>query len=330
MSWFKKFFGLEDNPQEETRETPKKNPEGQHTHKTPQIPKANKSSSTPRVTGENIEQPTGWRHPVTRTDGVVDWYYRFRDDSFSPTLNSPQKANFPQERSFQWDNEPPRFGEISDEQLETLRGPSVPDGTIVEGSKEANKGQSAENKNGATLTPPPKIEVVYDETKLTIILIENTEEVAKEKDKLEKIVKSLATTGYVCVINYGTTVREGKKIESTLFECNTLLCNEDVGTEASLYDALVILENVVKKYYKSVGWLKFRRARITTIDIIGIGRCFDNCSVASIEKGIEAFENAVSFAGATTKYFCLSEDGFIDAATIGFRSIGAITRSYYA
>lgn len=170
--------------------------------------------------------------------------------------------------------------------------------------------------------------IFEEDTKLTIILVENTEAVTKEKDKLEKIVKSLVTTGRVCVINYGKLVRKGKIVEAKDFECSKLLNEEVISQDACLYDALNALEEVVEENYKKTEELKNKRIRIKSIDIIGIGRCIDNCSIIPSEMAIESFCIVADHRDVTTKYFCLSEENFIDAATIGFHSIGAILRNY--
>ena len=166
------------------------------------------------------------------------------------------------------------------------------------------------------------------DTRLTIILIENTEAVAKEKDKLEKIVKNLVSAGKVCVINYGSLVREGKIVDAKQFDCSNLLFKEDIGENACLFDALSALEDVVEKNYKKIEETKHKRIRITNIDIIGIGRCMDNCSITSRESAIESFLVVAKHRDVNTKYFCLSEESFVNAATIGFHSIGSIARNY--
>lgn len=178
------------------------------------------------------------------------------------------------------------------------------------------------------------------DTKLTVILIENTEDVAKEKDKLEAIVKKIVasektvtfgknvTSGKVCVINYGSLVREGKVINAKDFDCSELICEEDIGANACLFDALIALEGVVEENYKKTEELKNKRIRTKEIEIIGIGRCVDNCSISSREIAIESFCRVAKYRDVTTKYFCLSEESFVDTATIGFHSIGAIARNY--
>lgn len=170
-----------------------------------------------------------------------------------------------------------------------------------------------------------KPEQFFTKAKVTIILIENTAEVAKEKDKLEKIIKSLVTTGQVCVISYGSAVRKTEMVEANSFNCSSLLCQGDIGDKACLFDALVVLESLVSKLPEE---LKKKKLKIDGIDIIGIGRCIDKYSLASKEIGIESFNKVASKNDVVTKYFCLSEEYFVEAATIGFHSIGAINRNY--
>lgn len=170
-----------------------------------------------------------------------------------------------------------------------------------------------------------KPEEFFVKTKVAIILVENTEEVAKEKDKLEKIIKSLVTTGQVCVISYGSAVRKTEMVEANSLNCSTLLCQGDIGDKACLFDALVVLESLVSKLPEE---LKKKKLKIDGIDIIGIGRCIDKYSLASKEIGLESFNKVASKNDVVTKYFCLSEEYFVEAATIGFHSIGAINRNY--
>ena len=70
------------------------------------------------------------------------------------------------------------------------------------------------------------------------------------------------------------------------------------------------------------------RVRINKIDVIGIGNCKDNGSKISKEQALRYFQKVANLHGVTTKYFCLSENSFIDAAEIGLHSIGAIFRKY--
>lgn len=180
------------------------------------------------------------------------------------------------------------------------------------------------NKGFNRVFTPRTLEV---DTKLTVFFVENTKEVAKEKATLEKMA-SLVTTGYVCVINYGRVVRKSKTVEVKDFKGSELLCQEYIGDNACLYDAINALEGVVEEYYKKTEDVKYKKIRFKEIEIIGIGRCFDNCSMTSSQTAIESFSRVAKRLDVTTKYFCLSEESFIQTATIGFHSIGSIAKNY--
>lgn len=190
----------------------------------------------------------------------------------------------------------------------------------IQGSGESAPTASA---LGSTFVQRP----IVVNAKLTIILIENTAEVAKEEEKLKAIVKKLVQTGYICVINYGTVVRKGVIAEASDFDSNNLICKEFAGDNACLFDAIDALEEVVNIYYKKTEDVKNKRVRIQSIDVLGIGRCVDNCSITSRQSASEIFGKVAINTDVNTKYFCLTEASFVAAATIGFHSIGAITKN---
>ena len=198
-------------------------------------------------------------------------------------------------------------------------GATQPKGTVQPNGTTQSKG----------VTPPVFIpRIVEVDEKLTIILVENTKEVAKEKDKLEKIVKNLVMSGYVCVINYGSLVREVKAVEAKAFDSKNILWETFIGDRACLFDAITTLESVVEENYKKTEMIKGKKIRIKTIDIIGIGRCIDDCSITSSESACKSFGRIAKYSDVTTKYFCLSEESFVEAAKIGFHSIGAFPKNY--
>lgn len=174
---------------------------------------------------------------------------------------------------------------------------------------------------------------VYVDEKLTIFFVENTNEVAKDKNKLEQIAKNLVTSGKVCIINYGSTVKVSKIVDAILFDSKNLLNQEDIGDKSCLYEALIALEKVVSKNMlktqtlENTEW-KIRKSRINIIEIIGIGRCFNNHFSEFAKEGLESFNKVASNSKVITKYFCLSEQDFIRTAALGFHSIGAINRSF--
>ena len=188
-------------------------------------------------------------------------------------------------------------------------------------------GTAAETKQVSKPLVQPKNYKPIKDTNLTIIFLENTSEVSKQINNLNKIVKSIKN-GFVCIINYGSRVMQTELFEVSNIKNCELLVEDDIGDKSCLFNALVELENIVFSSYYKVLETEFERVRIKKIEVIGIGRCIDNCSTVSKEIGIKYFSRVSKNPNIVTKYFTLTEESFIQAATIGFRSIGAIYRNY--
>lgn len=163
---------------------------------------------------------------------------------------------------------------------------------------------------------------------LTIILVENTETVAKEKEKVLQIVESFAKSDLTCIINYGETVVQSEIFEIPNSEAPIVSYNEMAGEKACLFDALVQLEKLVSSKYFSTEEKTNERVLIDSVEIIGVGTCRDNCSVASKEEALDCFYKVASKTKVVTKYYCLTDEYFMGAAEVGFHSIGAISRTY--
>lgn len=165
--------------------------------------------------------------------------------------------------------------------------------------------------------------------KLTILLLENTLEVNVEKENLMKIIKKFSASGLLIVINYGKCVNVSETFDISAFDKDINFSYiEEEGNETCLYDALVELENVIKDKYMKIEETETEKIKVSNIDIIGVGTCKDNCSKVSKEIGINCFYNVVNKPDVVTKYYCLTDTAFINAAEVGFRSIGAISRNY--
>lgn len=169
---------------------------------------------------------------------------------------------------------------------------------------------------------------------LHIILIENSEETYKIKEKISQIV--VGTTkgdakGLTCIVNYGETIHYSEPISTLDVQKTPALVETDIGKSARLYDALCALNSLITTKKKSIEDDKLKRVKITEIDILGIGTCKDADSKHSKEEAIAAFEEILKnspLTTVTTKYFCLTEVGIVEAAEFGFRSIGSISNSY--
>lgn len=328
MSWVDKFFGEKDKAKPGSEVPRPKSP-------SPNTPK--RAASATEIRNREMEEYYNGKTTVEEID------YQFKQMDELPDITPLAEEFWPKGSQDPMVKTQPSTGtvvkaEVQQSNAEFLKDIAQPNNAVLpNGAAQPN---NAVSPNGTFAQPkgvnkPKEAKYVYtpryleEDTKLTVILVENTEDVVKQKDKLEQIVKGLVVSGLVCVINYGKVVREGKIVDAKDFDCRALLYEEFAGNNACLFDALIALENVVKKNYKDIiDETKYKRKRIKSIDIIGIGRCVDNCSISSIQLAIESFSKVVKHRDITSKYFCLSEENFIQAATIGFHSIGAISRNY--
>lgn len=166
------------------------------------------------------------------------------------------------------------------------------------------------------------------EKKLSIILIEDTTLVSQEKEKLVQIIKGLVTEGKACIITYGEDVKQSEVFDVLPNGGIPFPVNENIGDTACLYDALIETSKLVFGKHNKTEETDTQRVMISDIDIIGIGTCKDNGSKVAKETALNVFYKVVSKHRVMTKYFCLTEESFMDAAEVGFRSIGAIFRNY--
>lgn len=218
----------------------------------------------------------------------------------------------------------PKFGKVNEEkELEEKK-------TNIR-TQNINQVKNAEVKDAVKKEDLPRKTYVYKrlvDKKLTIVLIENTFEAIKQKETLLKIVKSIVTEGAVCIINYGSHVEQSEIFD--IFKLNIInwFNDDDIGNASCLYDALERLEILVSKHHMHIEENEFERIRFNKIEVLGIGSCKDNGSIATKETAQEYLYRISNKSTITTKYFCFTEETFINAAEIGFRSIGAISRNY--
>lgn len=185
----------------------------------------------------------------------------------------------------------------------------------------------AESKDGKPFFPKTLYKRLVNK-KLTIILVENTTEVAKEKEMVLQIINSFVKSDLVCIINYSDTVQQSEIIDISTLAKQNVVYGEKMGDKACLFDALGVLNQLVQSKYLITEEKEKEKVRIDHIEIIGIGTCTDNGSKASKEDALNNFFLATSKVEVLTKYFCLTEDYFLNAAEIGFHSIGSMNRTY--
>ena len=199
--------------------------------------------------------------------------------------------------------------------------------------KPEQKGEKFESKDGkkypysySKSTFP--IQPMIVDKKLTIILIEDTAEVAKEKEVISKLLETHLNSDIVKIIYYGKELKSTKISYRYDFKNVTIQCTEKSGDKSCLYDALKhISDELQDSYMKEVG-TDYRKERVNQVTIVGIGTCMDNCSKISKVEAIKSFSKVIKKPGIMSKYFCLTEKSFFEAAEIGFRSIGSIARNY--
>ena len=177
--------------------------------------------------------------------------------------------------------------------------------------------------NSSQIRTPFVYQPTYNK-RLTIVLIENTNEVAKENEKLIKIIKKFVnSSNLVSIIRYGSQIEKIKICEFDKLKDEDFCCNNDIGENACLYDTLIEMKKFISEKLMKVEEINSKKYKI-----IGIGRCIDTCSINSKEFGISEFSNISKLPTILSKYFCLTEEFFLNAAEVGFRSIGSISRTY--
>ncbi len=234
--------------------------------------------------------------------------WRKKKDEYPATVEQPKKEQQP----------------IGKEKASKLVDPNL-EFQLMYGLPE--EGTTFRTASSKPIIPKPIIKRL-EKKELTIILVENTAIVGNEKDTVLQIVKNFAKSDLVCIINYGETVKQSEIFETSKEKAVPVLCHEMTGEKVCLFDALVQLEKIVNEKYLSIEEREHDRLQIDKISIIGIGTCKDNSSVTSKEEAWNSFYKVASKIKVTTKYFCLSEEYFKEAAELGFHSIGSIPRTF--
>ena len=89
------------------------------------------------------------------------------------------------------------------------------------------------------------------------------------------------------------------------------------------YDSLVEVSELVKRLYTEQ-----KMFRIVSVELICIGNCEDKESKKSKETAIKELNEIIQKYDIKNKYYCLSENEYLEAAEIGFHLIGSITTPY--
>ena len=164
--------------------------------------------------------------------------------------------------------------------------------------------------------------------KLIILLIENTQELIEQKERIQKIVTDFLSEGTVIILNYGKTINISELKQEEDLDNNKIFTDE-VNKETTLfYDTLVEVEKIVREKYLYVEETEKLKIKINEIKIIGFGTCKDTGSETTKREAIKKFYEAVKYAKIATEYYCITEDFFVEVAEIGFHSIKSISMEF--
>ena len=168
--------------------------------------------------------------------------------------------------------------------------------------------------------------------KLIIFLVENNEDFCNPNSIISKLIKRYNTADYVKFITYGSWANETEILGIETFntlDLKGILGGAEESSNSCLYDGIIELEKIVSEnMFKVIEETERPRKKIESIEIIGIGRCIDNCSKVSKEVSIQAFNKVLKTKGVVTKYICQTEETFANAAEMGFRSIASINQVF--
>ncbi len=164
------------------------------------------------------------------------------------------------------------------------------------------------------------------DAKLVIILLENSLDTYKYRSEIIKILESFIIDNLVCVISYSKDIKVDYYIDYKDALNNLTFNNKD--NYRNLFGSIEKLDRVLLENNYKIIDADIVRYNIKTIDIIGFGTCSDNISIFNKVSMQRRFSNIAYKSNVRTKYFCLTEDDIINAAEIGFHSIGVMEKEY--
>lgn len=193
-------------------------------------------------------------------------------------------------------------------------------------SKNKDKGitiKDAENAKEDKAIPKgtviPRLQIPrLENKKVTIMLLENTP--FMKQLKIERIATNISSDPDQIV----TIVRYGENIETINYNQGDSIAFDGKESEKILfYDSLVEVSELVKRLYTEQ-----KMFRIISVELICIGNCEDKKSKKSKETAIKELNEIIQKYDIKNKYYCLSENEYLEAAEIGFHLIGSITTPY--
>lgn len=162
---------------------------------------------------------------------------------------------------------------------------------------------------------------------LIVVLLEESVTLNEYSNFVSKIVDNAIKENFYCVIRYGAFVDAEVKTDNSLIRDKLEVKSDSDNDKVCFYDALKKANDIVGEYLNKIIDEGFNRYQIDSVEIIGIGTCTDNASTITYEVAAELFEEILS-KKAKSKYFCVNENFMPNAAMLGFRSIGSLSKEY--
>lgn len=164
-----------------------------------------------------------------------------------------------------------------------------------------------------------------EEIKMDIILIEDSLNVKGYRDTILKGIKEPQGGDILFIFSYtdkGITIKSS--LEKEPKEVLNLVFKGELDEGGQLYDTLKVIAELIALYGKENLKIDFKDYKINEINILGIGSAIDKNSKDDINLALETMEVIKNIDIVTTKYICIEEANMVNAAMLGFRSIGCI------
>lgn len=221
---------------------------------------------------------------------------------------------------------------------------SLEDGKVTEPKNAENVAESGaetrvpEGTDGKNIVLPrkrfeyrpyiPYVPPVVDK-KLTIVMVEHTEELAEYRAVIEKIIASFNQGSRMmgCIL-YGEEVFISNfMLRETFFShsLEEMTFDKPASLGVRFFDAIeVMVKSIasIPRIYEIEG----KKYKVNEIEIIGIGTGSDFQSKNTQFLASVYLDSALK--KYSSKYFCINDEQMVNVASLGFRSIGYLNRKY--
>lgn len=162
---------------------------------------------------------------------------------------------------------------------------------------------------------------------LVVILLEESILLNGYSNFISRIVDSAIKDNFYAIIRYGEFVNAQVRTDTLFFMDKVEIRSDSKNDKICFYDALKEASKIIDDYENKIIEEEFKRYQIDSIEIIGIGTCTDNSSKTNYEIA-SVLLDSILHGKVKSKYFCINENFMPNAAMLGFRSIGSLSKEY--